>query len=134
MIYAVIDTNVIVSSLITKNPESPTMQIVKALWQGLITPLYNEAILTEYNKVLRRKKFHLDEEMIESVVYYIETNGKQIDSEHFEGMMPDEKDRPFYEVSLSDERSFLVTGNLKHFPQTPKVVSPRVFLELTGLL
>lgn len=71
MIYAVIDTNVIVSALITKNPESPTMQIVKALWQGLITPLYNEAILTEYNKVLRRKKFHLDEEMIESVVYYI---------------------------------------------------------------
>lgn len=100
----------------------------------MITPLYNEAILTEYNKVLRRNKFHLDEEMIESVVYYIETNGKQIDSEHFEGMMPDEKDRPFYEVSLSDERSFLVTGNLKHFPQTPKVVSPRVFLELTGLL
>lgn len=32
MIYAVIDTNVIVSALITKNPESPTMQIVKALW------------------------------------------------------------------------------------------------------
>ena len=34
------------------------------------------------------------------------------------------KDRPFYEVSLSVEDSFLVTGNIKHFPVTPKVVTP----------
>ena len=38
--------------------------------------------------------------------------------------MPDEKDRPFYEVSLSIDDSFLVTGNLKHFPATSKVISP----------
>ena len=38
--------------------------------------------------------------------------------------MPDEKDRPFYEVSLSMEDSFLVTDNLKHFPVTPKVITP----------
>lgn len=42
----------------------------------------------------------------------------------FEGEMPDEKDRPFYEVSLSREDSFLVTGNLKHFPVTPQVITP----------
>ena len=34
------------------------------------------------------------------------------------------KDRPFYEVSLSVEDSFPVTGNIKHFPVTPKVVTP----------
>ena len=39
-------------------------------------------------------------------------------------MLTDEKDRPFYEVSLSMDDSFLVTGNLKHFPATPKVISP----------
>ena len=38
--------------------------------------------------------------------------------------MPDEKDRLFYEVSLSMADSFLVTGNLKYFPVTPKVISP----------
>lgn len=42
----------------------------------------------------------------------------------YNGEMPDEKDRPFYEVSLSNDDSFLVTGNLKHFPTTPKVISP----------
>jgi hypothetical protein len=44
--------------------------------------------------------------------------------------MPDEKDRPFYEVSLSKEGSFLVTGNLKHFPTTPQVVSPAELISM----
>ena len=42
--------------------------------------------------------------------------------------MPDEDDRVFYEVSLSVEDSFLITGNFKHYPQTPKVISPADFL------
>ena len=42
--------------------------------------------------------------------------------------MPDEDDRAFYEVSLSVDDSFLVTGNFKHYPQTPKVISPANFL------
>jgi hypothetical protein len=36
----------------------------------------------------------------------------------------------FYEVSLSVEDSFLVTGNIKHYPQTPKVISPADFLSV----
>ena len=35
-----------------------------------------------------------------------------------------------YEVSLSVEDSFLVTGNFKHYPQTPKVISPADFLKV----
>ena len=46
-----------------------------------------------------------------------------IDSSRFpyDGEMPDEDDRVFYEVCLSKEDSFLVTGNLKHFPKEPQV-------------
>lgn len=46
--------------------------------------------------------------------------------------MPDEEDRVFYEISLSKEDSFLITGNLKHFPASPKVVSPSDFVRLMG--
>ena len=35
-----------------------------------------------------------------------------------------------YEVSLSVDDSFLVTGNFKHYPQTPKVISPAAFLKV----
>ena len=44
--------------------------------------------------------------------------------------MPDEDDRVFYEVSLSEEDSFLVTGNLKHFPKTPKVITATQMMEI----
>ena len=44
--------------------------------------------------------------------------------------MPDEDERVFYEVSLSVDDSFLVTGNLKHYPQTPKVISPADFINV----
>ena len=44
--------------------------------------------------------------------------------------MPDEDDRVFYEVALSEEDSFLVTGNLKHFPKVPKVVTAAQMIEI----
>jgi len=44
--------------------------------------------------------------------------------------MPDEKKRVFYEVSLSKEDSFLVTGNLKHFPNVPRVITAAEMMEI----
>ncbi|MBP3738668.1 MAG: hypothetical protein J6I72_06425 [Muribaculaceae bacterium] len=44
MIYAVIDTNVIVSALLTRNAESSTVKVIEALLCGKIVPLYNEEI------------------------------------------------------------------------------------------
>lgn len=43
---------------------------------------------------------------------------------------PDPKDIVFYEVALSKEGSFLVTGNTKHFPKEPIVVTPAEMLEI----
>lgn len=47
---------------------------------------------------------------------------------------PDPKDIVFYEVALSKEGSFLVTGNTKHFPKEPIVVTPAEMLEIIKLL
>lgn len=56
--------------------------------------------------------------------------------------LPDPKDAVFYEVALSVDDSFLVTGNIKHFPKKPFVVTPAEMLQIiqemkspkTGLL
>ena len=55
-----------------------------------------------------------------------------IDSSRFPyaGEMPDEDDRVFYEVCLSKEDSFLVTGNLKHFPKEPQVITAAEMMEI----
>lgn len=130
MVYAVIDTNIFVSSFITKNETASTKKVIRSMFNGQIKPLYNDEILEEYSEVLHRSKFHLEEKDITWLLRFIRENG--IDSERFpfDGDMPDEDDRVFYEVALSEEDSFLVTGNLKHFPKVPKVVTAAQMIEI----
>ena len=42
----------------------------------------------------------------------------------------DKDDIVFYEVALSKEDSFLVTGNIKHFPKKPFIVTPAEMLTI----
>ena len=46
--------------------------------------------------------------------------------------LPDPKDLPFYELVLANrhEETYLVTGNLKHFPKEPNIVTPRELLNI----
>lgn len=46
--YAVFDTNVLISSLLTKRTDTATAQVVDAIPDGRIIPLYNQEILDEY--------------------------------------------------------------------------------------
>lgn len=133
MIYAVIDTNVLVSALYTSNHEAATVRVLRHVFNGNVMPLYNQEIIAEYYDILLRPKFHFAKEKVETVIKFIKDNG--IDSERvpYDDTMPDEDDRVFYEISLSNDNSFLVTGNLKHFPHTPKVLPPTEFLKETGL-
>ena len=63
-VYAVFDTNVIISSLLTKQRNTATALVVDAIANGVITPLYNQEILDEYEDVLRRPKFKFSEDRI----------------------------------------------------------------------
>jgi len=130
MVYAVIDTNILVSALITHNSNASTVKVLESLFLQRFIPLYNEDIIIEYEDVLHRRKFKLTEDQIRLVIDCVKQNG--IDSERisYDGNMPDEDDRVFYEVALSEEDSFLVTGNLKHFPKTPKVITAAQMMEI----
>ena len=49
--YVVIDTNVLVSGLLTRNEFSPTLKILKLLADNTITPVYSSEIIKEYREV-----------------------------------------------------------------------------------
>ena len=130
MIYAVIGTNVLVSALITHNAEAATAKVVKLLLEEEFVPLYDTDIIAEYNEVLHRSKFPILPEVADSLVSFIIENGIESSRVSFAEPMPDEDDKVFYEVTLSKEDSFLVTGNLKHYPMSPRVITPAQFLEV----
>ena len=77
-----------------------------------------------------RAKFKLVPGVADALISFIKEHGIETSRTAFLESMPDEDDRVFYEVSLSVEDSFLVTGNFKHYPQTPKVISPADFLKV----
>lgn len=131
--YVVIDTNVLVSALITRNENSPTVQILRFLANGNIVPVYSDEIVKEYNEVLRRDKFKLPEIIIINLLKDIMDNGLKItELAEVTETMPDPKDIVFYAVTLSaqDKDAFLVTGNGKHFPEKPFVVTPSELVEI----
>ena len=134
--YVVIDTNVLVSALITRNENSPTVQILHFLANGNIVPEPIEVadeIVKEYNEVLRRDKFKLPETIIINLLKDIMDNGLKVtELTEVNEVMPDPKDVIFYAVTLSaqDKDAFLVTGNGKHFPEKPFVVTPTELVKI----
>ena len=98
--YAVVDTNVIVSALIAKNPDSPPRQVFRAMLSGDIIPLYHEEILNEYEEVLSRKKFHLNQETIQTVLAAVRQFGIEVIPKSTGEILIDMDDLVFYEVVM----------------------------------
>lgn len=129
--YAVIDTNVLVSAMLKW--DSVPGNVLELALDGPIVPLLGNAILTEYREVLSRPKFNLTTDIIEDVLSAIEGRGIFVDSSKIEINLPDPKDRVFYEVVMEERKSqdaYLVTGNIKHFPSEPFIVTPREMLDI----
>ena len=123
MVYAVIDTNVIVASLLTKHHDSATARVMDAVFSGKVIPLLNDEIVAEYRDVLHRKRLGLNPEKCDFIISFISDLGLTLDRISMNIPMTDEKDRVFYEIALAGldmGNSRLVTGNIKSFPITKR--------------
>lgn len=132
MIYAVIDTNVFVAALLTKNNDSATVKVYDAIADGLITPLYHMDILEEYAEVLSRPKFKFSKERINAVLDMIVKYGVEVFPKPTGEILIDIDDLIFYEVALEkrDDDSYLVTGNQKHYPVRDFIVTPSEMMDI----
>ena len=70
--------------------------------------------------------------MIEYLMSAVEKYGILVDPSPSGITLPDMKDLPFYEVVLEkrNDEAYLVTGNIKHFPAKPFIVTPRELLTI----
>ena len=132
--YAVVDTNVIVSALITRNPDSPPRQVFRAMLAGDIIPLYQADILAEYEEVLCREKFHLQIETIQTVLQAIREFGIEVVPRPTGEILVDMDNLVFYEVAMEkrNKDTYLVTGNQKHYPVRNFIVTPAEMIEILG--
>ncbi len=130
--YAVIDTNVLVSALLAKRADSATVEVVAKLFDGSVTPVFSGEILEEYADVLHRDKFGFSASTVDLFLNELRQRGILIEAGFSDIVLPDMKDVPFYAVTLTngEDKTCLVTGNLKHFPIKPFIVTPAQFLKI----
>ena len=130
-IYAVVDTNVIVSALLSSNKHSNPNIIINAINMGVLIPLYNEEIEAEYKEVLSRPRFKLSEEQVSIFISVLRKFGIRTEpTKVVDEVFPDPDDVVFYEVKMSIDDSYLITGNLKHFPKKSFVVTPAEMVKI----
>ena len=110
--------------------ESPTVKLIDAMLRDRITPLYNKDIINEYRDVLGRAKFGFTSKIVDFYINAIQNKGISAERVPSGEFFPDSDDAVFYEVALSKQDAYLVTGNIKHFPKKPIVVTPAEMLEI----
>ena len=121
----VLDTNVLVSALLTSGTPAA---IVDLIAEGKLILFYNEQIIGGYWNVLQRKKFGFSFLQVSRLIESIVKSGIAAKTDESSLIsMPDEDDRVFYDLAKTSG-AFLITGNIKHFPQESFVITPADFL------
>jgi putative PIN family toxin of toxin-antitoxin system len=121
----VLDTNVLVSALWSKRSEPA--RLVALVQNGILIPCYDHRILSEYNDVLRRDKFGFTEWEVTDLLNQLEYDGLSVVPAPLNIRFVDEDDRMFFETAKYCNAK-LITGNQKHYPRDPLVVSVSGFL------
>ena len=98
--YAVIDTNVFISALLSKRADTVTVRVLESMFDGKIVPLYHNDILAEYDEVLHRSKFHFKEETIQLVINAVKQYGIEVFPQPTGEILIDMDDLIFYEVAM----------------------------------
>ena len=126
----VIDTNIIVSGLLT--PYGNSAEILRLIVNSKLTLSYDSRIFTEYYEVLNRPKFNFEKEKISTLLKEIELTGELALGIPLKEFLPDPDDNMFLEIALESNAECIMTGNLNHFPKdlcfSIPVFSPSLFV------
>ena len=128
----IIDTNVLVAGLITKDEESPTARLLDAMLGGEILYILSPALLSEYSAVLLRPRISkLHGRGSDEVDFLLtEITGNAIWREATEkssSNSPDPGDAHLWDLLHSEPEAILITGDrllLTNPPDVHRLITP----------
>lgn len=131
MIRAVVDTNVLVSGLLS--PAGNEALVILAIHQGLVRPCLSDDILREYAEVLARPKFAFPPDEIAALFAMLHRTGEPTHPQGPPPVLSDPGDVRFLHCAIAARAEYVVTGNKRHFPQTfegpPRIVNASELLD-----
>ena len=126
MTRVVLDTNVLVSALWT--PVGNCSAIISLVLTDRIVPCFDHRIIAEYRAVLSRPRLAFPRGQTEEFLKEIADRGLMVKITSPSTVpMADEADRKFYDIAGAC-KAFLITGNARHYPKNPLVMTPAQFI------
>jgi len=137
LIRAVLDANVLISSLISR--KGAPGQILDAWLQGQFQICVSTAILNEMSRVLKYPRIaeRLGPDDADRTMYYLSALAEWVDvKSELAVLTRDPSDNAYLACALGGGVDYLVTGNISHFAEAGetyhevRIISPRSFLEI----
>jgi putative PIN family toxin of toxin-antitoxin system len=131
-IRVVLDTNVVVSAHL--NSEGYERSVLDLALSGKLRLFVSEAILREYESVLRRPKFRLKPLSVSRSLRLLRAAARVVAPYGQISVARDPGDNRFLECAEAAKADYLVTGNKRHFPKQWRqtlIVNARDLLEWT---
>ncbi len=132
---AVIDTNILVSGVITTDAASPVCRIVDTMLSAGIIYLISADLLDEYREVLLRPKIRalhkLSESNVDTLLMELVANGLWREPGETE-ISPDPNDSHLWRLLAAQRGSVLVTGDrllLANPPVFASVIAPATYVK-----
>ena len=134
---AVIDTNVVVSGVLTRLAASPTARILDGMLAGRFRYLLSIELLAEYREVLLRPRIRrrhgLSEAEVDVLLTEIAANGIVLEPERSGRERRKRGDEHLWELLAAGDSAILVTGDQKLIDEPvggAKVMSARDFADM----
>ena len=131
MSSVVLDTNIIISAALVSLGKPA--KIIELISDDKLDLIYNDRILNEYEEVLSRERLGFSIEAQRAALDMIVDKGTLIEANISSAPMIDEDDRVFYDTAIT-ANAILITGNKKHFPTEPMVMTPSEFLDTFDII
>jgi len=135
MIRAVLDTNVLLSALRSRNGAS--FEILARYRKGEFALYLSQTVFCEYQEVLKREMLPLGLSLavIDRFISAIASQAVQFRASAFwKPALPDADDEALAQLAMESKIDYLVTHNLRHFPSdrlpAVRVVDPKTFLDI----
>ena len=125
----VIDTNIVISAArVSQGNPAKIIRLVRD--NEDIKLYYNAVIFSEYRKVLAYERLKFSLKVQETILDTIQAVGIIISPVKSNIALPDESDRVFYDTA-KEAGAYLITGNVKHYPAEPFIVTPTQFFTVS---
>ena len=130
----VVDTNVIVSYMMRRAKKTAVVDFMNMVLDGELSSVVSQEVMEEYREILCREKFGFSQDDVKELLDFFRQNAIMTETWDTGVELPDSDDLPFFEAYVAEQspETFLVTGNQKHYPEWPYIVTPRQMVDYLG--